>query len=334
MLMSPTVNADTPASQCATQGYVAGFFDAGDFDGPSDPNSNQGEIFYSIVPDSLGQFSCQHTVGDVGFDVPSTFMHELQHLINYSQHVIVSGGEQSSSWLDEGMSIVAEELGSVYYEKKCPPPQCRSDPSQIFPDSSQGFVQDFLDDSYDYAYLPDTSTITLSTDDEGGFSWRGGAWLFARWLGDQMGSTVFRQLERGPSNALTDVQQVTGQTFPALFAQLRNCAQYRQPAGLAPQHGAGGEPLRQPQHEAAVGTRVRDGRTAGISAAESGAAVSDNVRHVAIHSAAGHDDVQPARHGNCGDGHDSILRAGRRAVFAAAACADRRLSTTAGAVTP
>jgi hypothetical protein len=145
-------------------------------------------------------------------------MHELQHLINYSQHVVVSGGSPSDSWLDEGMSIVAEELGSLYYEQKCPPPQCRTNSSQLFPDSSQGFVNDFLYDSYQYAYLPDTATITLSTDDEGGFAWRGGAWLFARWLGDQMGSTVYRQLERGPANAVTDVQQVTGQTFPALFA--------------------------------------------------------------------------------------------------------------------
>jgi hypothetical protein len=33
-----------------------------------------------------------------------------------------------------------------------------------------------------------------------------------------MGSTVYKQLERGPSNALTDVQTVTGQTFQTLFA--------------------------------------------------------------------------------------------------------------------
>ena len=150
--------------------------------------------------------------------MPGTFLHELQHLINYSQHVVVSGGEPSSSWLDEGMSIVAEELGSVYYENKCPPPACRTSPSQLFPDSSQGFVQDFLYDSYQYVLLPDTATITLSTDDENGFSWRGGAWLFARWLGDQMGSTVYRQLERGPSDAFTDVQSVTGQTFQTLFS--------------------------------------------------------------------------------------------------------------------
>ncbi|HEY2848933.1 MAG TPA: hypothetical protein VGI97_03590 [Gemmatimonadaceae bacterium] len=217
MLMTPVVNADTPASQCASQGFVAGFFDSGDFGG-SGVNSNNAEIFYSIVPDPSGTFSCAHNLTDVGTDVPGTFLHELQHLINYSQHVVVSGSDPSSSWLDEGMSIVAEELGSVYWEQMCPPPACRANPAQLFPDSSQGFIQDFLYDSYQYAYLPDTATITLSTDDENGFSWRGGAWLFSRWLGDQMGSTVFRQLETGPSNAITDLQQVTGQSFQTLFS--------------------------------------------------------------------------------------------------------------------
>jgi hypothetical protein len=217
MLMTPVVNADTPASTCASQGFVAGFFDSGDFGG-SGVNSNNGEIFYSIVPDTTGSVSCAHGVGEVGLDVPGTFLHELQHLINYSQHVVISNSDPSSSWLDEGMSIVAEELGSVYYEQKCPGTACRSNPSQLFPDSSQGFIQGFLYDSYQYAFLPDTASVTLNTDDEGGFSWRGGAWLFARWLGDQMGSTVYHQLERGPSNAIADVQQVTGQTFPSLFS--------------------------------------------------------------------------------------------------------------------
>jgi hypothetical protein len=222
MLMTPVVNADSPAATCQSQGFVAGFFDSGDFDpttGPNaDPNSNGGEIFYSIVPDTTGQYSCAHGVGEVGADVPGTFLHELQHLINYSQHVVVSGGLPSDSWMDEGMSIVAEELGSVYYEQKCPPPQCRTNPSQLFPDSSQGFVQDFLYDSYEYAYLPDTATITLSTDNEGGFSWRGGAWLFVRWFGDQMGPGAYKLLERGPSDSFADVQQVSGQTFASLFA--------------------------------------------------------------------------------------------------------------------
>ncbi|MFI5231024.1 MAG: hypothetical protein ACHQSE_00805 [Gemmatimonadales bacterium] len=217
MLMTPVVNADSPSSTCATQGFVAGFFDSGDF-GSSGANANNGEIFYSIVPDTAGTVSCAHGVGEVGADVPGTFLHELQHLINYSQHVVINGGAPSSSWLDEGMSIVAEELGSVYYEQKCPPPACRTSPAQLFPDSSQGFIQDFLFDSYQYALFPDTATITLSTDDENGFSWRGGAWLFARWLGDQKGSTVYGQLERGPSNGIADLEQVTQQSFQTLFS--------------------------------------------------------------------------------------------------------------------
>ncbi|MFI5310876.1 MAG: hypothetical protein ACHQQ3_06555 [Gemmatimonadales bacterium] len=218
MLMSPVVNGDTPASTCATSGFVAGFFDTEDFNGPTDPNSNQAEIFYSIVPDPAGTYSCAHTVSDLGNDIPATFLHELQHLIYYSQHVIVGGASEGSSWMDEGLSIVAEELGSLYYEQKCPPPSCRSNAAQLFPDSAQGFIQSFLYDSYEYALLPDTVSLTLHDDSEDGFSWRGGDWLLMRWLGDQMGSGFFRKLERGPANGITNIEQATGQSFPALFA--------------------------------------------------------------------------------------------------------------------
>ena len=218
MLMSKVVNADTPSATCATQGYVAGFFNPQDFDGPSDPHSNQGEIFYSVVPDPNGTFSCGHTVADVGFAVPSVFLHELQHLISFSQHVVVGGGQPEASWLDEGMSIAAEELGSLYYENRCPPPSCRTDPAQLFPDSSQGFVQSFLYDSYQFGLLPDTASITLESDDQPGDSWRGGAWLLVRWLVDQGGAGMYRQLELGPAGGVADIEQATGLPFPALFA--------------------------------------------------------------------------------------------------------------------
>ncbi|MFN8582114.1 MAG: hypothetical protein U0163_14215 [Gemmatimonadaceae bacterium] len=218
MLMSPVVNADSPAANCATQGFVAGFFMSNDFNGPSDPISNQGEIFYSIVPDPGATVSCAHTVESLGLDIPATFLHELQHLINYSQHVVINGGNDGSSWLDEGLSIVAEELGSQYWETKCPPPACRTNAAQLFPDSAQGFVQSFLYDSYQYALLPDTASITLHTDSDGGFAWRGGTWLLARYLGDQLGATAFRQLERGPSDGITAIEQAAGRSFPSVFA--------------------------------------------------------------------------------------------------------------------
>ena len=155
MLMTPVVNALVTATECKNQGYIAGFFSEDDLGGgPTDPFSNNGEIFYSIVPDPNGTKSCAHSVDDVDFSVPATFMHELQHLISFSQHVVVHGGNSEYGWLDEGLSIVAEELGSLHYEQECPGTACRTDPTQIFPDSSQGFVSGFLYDSYQYALLP------------------------------------------------------------------------------------------------------------------------------------------------------------------------------------
>lgn len=216
MLMSPVVNADTPAATCSTQGFVSGFVDPEDF--TTDSVSNQGEIFYSIVPDSNGAVSCAHSVSDVQFDVPATFLHELQHLIGFGQHVIIGGGQPGASWMDEGLSLVAEELGSVHYEEQCPPPSCRSDPSQIFPDSSQGFIQNFLVDSYLYALQPDSASVTLHSDDQNGFAWRGGDWLLMRWLGDQYGGGIFKALERGPADGVADIEAATGQAFPQLFA--------------------------------------------------------------------------------------------------------------------
>ena len=115
------------------------------------------------------------------------------------------------------MSIAAEELGSIHFEQECPPPSCRTNPDQIFPDSAQGFVQSFLYDSYQYALLPDTASLTLNTDDRFGFSWRGGDWLLTRWLADQFGGTIFQSLEQGPSDGVADIVAATGQPFQTLF---------------------------------------------------------------------------------------------------------------------
>ena len=218
MLLSPVVNAGVPAATCYSQGYVAGFFNAEDFNGGADPNSNQGEIFYSIVPDPSGQFSCAHNVSDVDAEVPVVFLHEMQHLINFSQHTIVSHGQPGASWMDEGLSLVAEELGSAYYEARCPPPACRTDPAQLLPDSAVAFARGFMLDSYDYATLPDTVSLTLQNDGQFGLAWRGGDWALMRWLGDQMGSEFYRKLETGPADGIADIEAATGQPFAALFA--------------------------------------------------------------------------------------------------------------------
>jgi hypothetical protein len=219
MLMSPAVNALTKASDCKNNGFIEGFFDEEDVGGsPTDTNSNHGEIFYSIVPDSTGTVSCAHTATEVGKTVPATFLHELQHLISFSQHFVVHHGSPEFGWLDEGMSILAEELGSLHYEQKCPGSACRTNPAQIFPDSSQGFVQGFLFDSYEYGLEPDTASVTLHSDSDGGFAWRGGDWLLMHWLGDQMPAGFYRRLEQNTVTGVANIESASGQAFPALFA--------------------------------------------------------------------------------------------------------------------
>jgi hypothetical protein len=216
VLLSPRVNALTPAAQCSTEGYIAGFFDGFDLSSTSS-DSNQGEIFYSLVPDPAGTVSCAHSVASVASITPGTFLHEFQHLISFSQHVVVNHGSSEEGWLDEGMSIVAEELGSVYYEQKFPPPTGRSNPAQLFPDSSEGFISNLLNTSYAYLLETDTTTLTLHSDADGGLNWRGGDWLLLRWLGDQKGATFYKSLDQSTLTGTANIAAQAGESFQSLF---------------------------------------------------------------------------------------------------------------------
>jgi hypothetical protein len=218
VLLSPVVNAITPAAECSTQGFVAGFFMGTDLGAVNDPNSNRGEVFYSLVPDPSGSVSCVHTITDVLSTAPPTFLHELQHLISFSQHVIAHGGQQDEGWLDEGLSRVAEELGARYYEQRFPPPAGRAAPSQIFPDSALPFILPLLLDSYRYLQRTDTVTLTLHTDSDFGLAWRGGVWLLLRWLGDQKGdATFYKRLEQTRLTGVANVEAAAGESFASLF---------------------------------------------------------------------------------------------------------------------
>jgi hypothetical protein len=218
MLLTPIVNALTPPSECATEGFIAGFFNSLDLDDPGDGNSNAGEIFYQLVPDSLGTFSCAHTVSDVNSVTPGTFLHELQHMINNGQHRLIHGGALEEGWLDEGESIVATELGARYYDAKYPAPQGRSDPGQLFPDSAEPFITEQLYDSYNWLTDPDTASVTLHTDADCCLAWRAGDWMLLRYVGDQFDSTVYARLDQSNITGTANLAHATGIPFAQMFA--------------------------------------------------------------------------------------------------------------------
>jgi hypothetical protein len=210
VLLTPVVNTLTKPAECDTLGFVAGFFYGLDLI-PTRPNSNKGEIFYALVPDSSGQFSCKHSLSDVERITPATFIHEFQHMISWNQHVIVRGGSEEALWLNEGLSHIAEEMGSRYYESRLQPP-----PGRLFPDSAEGFIIGDLINSYDYLLDPSQWSITKFIQG-GRLQERGGAWLFLRWLGDQKDSTIYRKLEQTSLTGIANVEAQAGEKFPALF---------------------------------------------------------------------------------------------------------------------
>ncbi len=216
VLLSPVVNALSPAAQCNNAGYVAGFFNPFDISSKT-ANSNQGEVFYGLVPDPTGKFSCSHTVSSVGTTLPGVFLHEMQHMISFSQHTVVHSGSQEEGWLDEGLSLIAEELGSKYYEDKFPAPTGRSNPGLLFPDSAALFILGDIVNSYAYLLNPDVYALTLAVSGDVGLESRGGDWLLLRYLGDQQGSDFYKRLDSNTTVGIANVESVTGRKFQSLF---------------------------------------------------------------------------------------------------------------------
>jgi hypothetical protein len=217
MLLTPRVNAITPASECESLGYVAGFFNGADL--LTGLASNRGEVFYSAVPDLDGIFSCRHSVLGIGETTPAIFMHELQHLISFSQRVVLRNRSPEAGWLDEAVSLVAEELGSIHYEQLYPAPTGRTRAAQLFPDSAAIFIAEVALNSYEFLLNPEVSTLTLHQAHDTGIAWRGGAWLLGRWLADQYGTSVFRRLIEGRETGVANLEAATGDAFKPMFGR-------------------------------------------------------------------------------------------------------------------
>src|SRR5262245_7176003 len=121
MFFTREVNALTPRS---SDGVVGGFFFERDLFPLQDDNtlrlpgcagSNVAEMFYLLVPDPDGLISKAHTKAPVADLTPGTIVHEFQHLINAGRRLYVNDAETfEDTWLNEGLSHVAEEL--LYYK--------------------------------------------------------------------------------------------------------------------------------------------------------------------------------------------------------------------------
>jgi hypothetical protein len=208
VLMTPVVNGLTSEAQCETS-IITGFFFAIDInpDYQRDERSNKGEIFYAITPDPQGTVSCAHSEERIRRLVPVTFVHELQHMINYHQHVLVRGGSSEALWLNEGLSHLSEELAAFHFG-------ALGDDERF-----SRFAIGDLFNAYTYLRSPGQHAMLFGSESTGFLEERGAAWLFLRWLTDQFGSVTPRRLVETSRTGADNVEAVAGEPFARLVSQ-------------------------------------------------------------------------------------------------------------------
>lgn len=207
VLLTPQV---TRLAGCAQGHFVAGLFFAVDLF-ESLVGSNRAEIFYGLTPDA----SCGVTRTRALQVLPGVFIHEFQHMINYGQKVIVRGGEAEATWLNEGLSGFAEELGArLVPVSRCPGSDCLTQ-----------FHRENLINAYDYLMQEDSAYLIGPSDPPIRLTQYGSSWLFVRWLADHfaedavLGTDLTRALVTTPNTGAENVVGATGEPFARLIGE-------------------------------------------------------------------------------------------------------------------
>ncbi|MFL5620147.1 MAG: hypothetical protein ACJ79A_17345 [Gemmatimonadaceae bacterium] len=193
VLFTKYVNELTPAN---SDSFVGGFFHPRDLFPKAGAGglqgcvtSNEGEMFYMLVPDPSGVVNGnKHTLGFVDTLTVSVLAHEFQHLINAGRRLYVNTGAEDfeDTWLNEGLSHVAEEL-LYYHESGMQPRQgltdalIRTNPAKYAiwkADAASNFSR-LLE------YIEDPGAASAIDDVNDELSTRGASWSFLRYAVDR-----------------------------------------------------------------------------------------------------------------------------------------------------
>lgn len=210
-----------------TQGIVLGFYYSRDLLPTTGTNacvgSNDAELFYLVVPDPNGTVnggnSFTKNKQNVANIVVGTIGHEFQHLINASRRMYIDnvppGAVSEETWLNEGLSHIAEEL--IFYRAAGLSPRqdigtsVLSNPAVwhafgLYMWGNQGRYQ---------TYIPVTEAHgpigEYAGDDE--LPTRAATWTFLRYLADHIGSTdgnFFYRLVNDSTTGLANLTHVLG----------------------------------------------------------------------------------------------------------------------------
>jgi len=137
-------------------------------------------------------------------------------MISFNQHRLIRGGSSEDTWLNEGLSHFAEELGA----RRLPAAEC----------PSGSCYQDFLADgnianAFAYLQSPEDFFLIEPGTSTGELEERGANWLFVRWLADHfasdsvLGTDLTRRLVRTSRVGAANVATETGVDFSVLVPE-------------------------------------------------------------------------------------------------------------------
>nr|MCU0624454.1 hypothetical protein [Gemmatimonadaceae bacterium] len=119
------------------------------------------------------------------------------------------------TWLNEGLSHVAEELGARWYAARLPASGAR-----LLPDSAYPYLRGNLTNASRWLELPSGHSLTrLAPTSAGTLGERGAAWLFLRWLGAQRGTDAWRALVQTDRVGVANVEAVLGRPMGVAMAE-------------------------------------------------------------------------------------------------------------------
>lgn len=227
LVFTKAVNERTPPN---VEYYVGGLTHSRDLVAKADcPGSNFAEMFYLLVPDSLGTINGNSfmTKSFVTSVTDATIAHEYQHLINFARRKYLNPGAPQPSeelWLNEGLSHIAEEL--MFYRRSGRSSRANFGGPQIadsvtFERWYSFVLGNYL--NYDDYVLRSTETSPFEAGDA--VSTRGATWSFLRYSADRMGSSdgsLWNNLVNSGESGLTNLQNRLGVNAAGLQGMLRD----------------------------------------------------------------------------------------------------------------
>ena len=213
ILFTRAVNELTPAGSGAV---VGGFFHPRDlFPRAQSPTadgcqtSNEGEMFYMMVPDPVGVVNGNDfSRGLVDTLTTGVLAHELQHLINTSRRMYVNTAAEDFEvlWLNEGLSHIAEEL--LYFRESGYVPRTALSTQSItrsqthwntwVSDDASNFVRFYL-------YLSDPGNNS-PIDAGDALETRGATWAFLRFAVDHSSTNDAATWQRFGNSTTTGLE--------------------------------------------------------------------------------------------------------------------------------